>query len=63
MIDDCHITYTHNGSPHSITIDGIAYNPDTLRVLLWRGVHLYHMLLMVLISGVVFGAGLVILFR
>jgi hypothetical protein len=40
MINDCYITYSHDGTPRTVTIDGVVYPPDRLRLLLWRGVHL-----------------------
>lgn len=62
MINDCYMTYSHDGTPRFVTIDGIAYPPDRLRLLLWRGVHLPRLLCLALLFGIVIGGALTLAF-
>jgi len=64
MINDTHLTYKHDGTPHSLTFDGIVYTPDELRVLIWRGTQLLWLLSLALVNGIVIGGALaLVLFR
>ena len=61
MINDTHLTYSHDGTPHSLTFDGITYAPAELRLLIWRGAHLRDLMLLALLYGFVVGVALALL--
>jgi len=62
MINDTHLTYKHDGTPHSLTFDGVVYTPDTLRMLIRRGTELPWLLSLALIVGAVIGIALTLAF-